>query len=100
MTQPKPLAWPSESICLRTATLDFQHIARSVYMRTCRSSFDYPGFCVLNVGLDLDSVAFRQLMVDLKIAMAVIHQAETGNTLHYDFVARFDRRTRHESRRR
>lgn len=53
-------------------------------------SFDAPGFCVLNVGQGIDSVAFRRLMVDLKREMAAVHEEATGSTLAYLSAARFD----------
>lgn len=48
---------------------------------------------MLNVGRTISSVAFRQLMVDLKNAMTAIHEAATGNTLVYLSAARFDQQT-------
>lgn len=65
-------------------------IAADLYDRTCRTTFDAPGFCVLNVGDSIDSVAFRQLMVDLKQAMAAVHESKTQSTLVYLSAARFD----------
>ncbi len=75
---------------MRPSTVDVQAIAADIYARTCRTDFDAPGFCAVNVGDSLDSVAFRQLMVDLKRAMAAIHESRTGNTLIYLSAARFD----------
>jgi len=85
-----PTAWPRSAICLRPSSLDVRSIAAEIYRRTCRVDFDEPGFCVLNVGDEIDSVAFRQLMVDLKRAMAAIHESTTGKTLAYRSAARFD----------
>ena len=93
MNEAKTIDWPNDSICLRPAKIDIESVARSVYMRTCRTSFDQPGFCVLNAGNELDSSAFRQLMIDLKDAMSLIHQTETGRTLHYLSATRFDQQT-------
>lgn len=84
------LTWPRESICMRPSSLDVQTIAADIYDRTCRTDFDAPGFCVVNAGNSIGSVAFRQLMVDLKRAMAAIHEATTRNTLIYLSAARFD----------
>jgi len=86
----EPLNWPRESICLHPASLDVASAAAELYRRTCRVGFDEPGFCVLNAGQDMDSVAFRQLMVDLKCAMAAIHESTTGKTLAYLSAGRFD----------
>ncbi len=82
--------WPRASICLRPVSCDVRSIAADIYRRTCRVNFDEPGFCVLSVGHEIDSVAFRQLMVDLKREMAAIHESTTGNTLAYRSAARFD----------
>ena len=86
----EPKTWPRSSICLRPVSLDVRSIAAEIYRRTCRVNFDAPGFCVLNVGHEIDSVAFRQLMVDLKREMAAIHESTTGRTLAYRSAARFD----------
>lgn len=75
---------------MRPSSIDVESIAQAIHERTCRVNFDQPGFCVVNVGDSIDSVSFRQLMVDLKCEMANIHQAETGNTLIYLSAARFD----------
>lgn len=84
------LSWPTDTICLRSMSIDVSRVARLIYSRTCRMNFSAPGFCVLNTGRDLNSNAFRQLMVDLKRAMATIHESVTGNTLVYLSAARFD----------
>lgn len=86
----EPFNWPPESNCLHHASLDVASAAAELYRRTCRVGFDEPGFCVLNAGQDMDSVAFRQLMVDLKFAMAAIHESKTGNTLACLSAGRFD----------
>ncbi|MCL7743556.1 hypothetical protein LV476_01145 [Guyparkeria hydrothermalis] len=86
----EPRTWPRSSICMRSVSLDVRSIAAEIYRRTCRVNFDEPGFCVVNVGHEVDSVAFRQLMVDLKREMAAIHESATGNTLAYRSAARFD----------
>jgi hypothetical protein len=45
---------------------------------------------VVNVGASITSVAFRQLMVDIKREMATIHQVRCDETLIYLSAARFD----------
>ncbi len=86
----EPFNWPRESICLHPASLDVASAAAEIYRRTCRVGFDEPGFCVLNAGQDMDSVAFRQLMVELKRAMAAMHESTTGQTLACLSAGRFD----------
>ncbi len=55
--------------------------------------FSEPGFCLVDAGRSLDSVSFRRLMVDLKQAMARIHESVRGPTLSYLSAARFDQQT-------
>jgi len=55
MNAAAPLGKP-DSICLQPPTLDVKRIALDVYNRTCRTNFDEPGFCVVNVGNSIDSV--------------------------------------------
>ncbi len=84
------ILWPTHSICIRPLSLKVPSIAANLYDRTCRTGFDAPGFCMVNVGQSIDSVAFRQLMVDLKQAMSAIHEYKTGHTLIYLSATRFD----------
>ncbi|MDI5920108.1 hypothetical protein QLQ86_04815 [Halomonas sp. LR5S13] len=85
-----PLTWSRDAICLRPSSWVLRSIADDIYRRTCRVNFDRPGFCVLPLGRDIDSVDLRQVMVDLKREMAAIHESTTGNTLAYLSAARFD----------
>ncbi|MEQ6918174.1 hypothetical protein [Halomonas aquatica] len=85
-----PLTWSRDEICLCPASRDPRSIAADLYRRTCRINFDEPGFCVLDLGRNIDSFAFRQVMVDLKREMAAIHESTTGNSLAYLSAARFD----------
>src|SRR5690606_40362658 len=87
------LSWPHPSICLQQANVDLATLAARVYERTCRTNFDAPGFCVINIGHEIGSVAFRHLMVELKRAMAAIHEVVSGRTLVYLSAARFDQQT-------
>jgi hypothetical protein len=89
----EPLAWPPEAICLRPQSVDVDLLAVDLYDRTCRTDFDAPGFCLLNAGRSIDSIACRQLMVDLKRTMSAIHESATGNTLIYLSAARFDQQS-------
>lgn len=84
------LTWPDEAVCIRPTTLDVPTIAEGIYDRTCRTDFDAPGFCVVNVGTAIGSVEFRRLMVDLVRAMAGLHESRTGATLQYVSAGRFD----------
>jgi len=84
------MKWSADSLCLHPSTLDARAIASDVYERTCRTNFDAPGFCLVNVGPALKSVAFRQLMVDIKSEMSAIHSSRTDEALVYLSAARFD----------
>ncbi len=84
------LAWSSDRICLQSRTANAVALAEELYARTCRTNFDAPGFCLLNVGNSIDSIAFRRLMVDLKSRMCAIHEARMGKSLVYLSAARFD----------
>jgi len=82
--------WALDTICLTPSTLDAPAIAADTYVRTCRTGFDAPGFCLVNLPNIIDPTAFRQFMVDLKTAMATIHEIKTQNTLIYLSAARFN----------
>lgn len=82
--------WPRDAICSEPAPLDVRAIAAGIYHKACRTDFDAPGFCVVNVGRSIDSVAFRRLMVEVKGEMARIHESNTSHTLVYQSAGRFD----------
>ncbi|MEL6107166.1 MAG: hypothetical protein AAFU85_14080 [Planctomycetota bacterium] len=83
------ISWKQNRICLRAARLDAS-LAVEVYDRTCRTDFHEPGFCVVNLGSELDSHSFRRSMVDLKGEMARRHESATGKTLAFVWASRFD----------
>ena len=87
---PERQQWPCDAYCLQETQLNVASVAAEVYRLTCRVDFDVPGFCLLDLGHELESGAFRRLMVDLKREMALIHQSKTGNTLIYLSASRFD----------
>lgn len=84
------LSWPADVTCMRVSPLGIRHVATEVYTRTCRTGFDQPGFVLLNVGDSINSIEFRQLMVDLKDSMASLHEDKANKTLSYLSAARFD----------
>lgn len=67
-----------------------RQLAEDIYGRTCRTNFDLPGFCLLNLGHAISSTEFRQLMVDLKNEMSSIHQRLWNEVLVFVSAARFD----------
>jgi len=81
--------WTADQVCLQMPS-STQVLAAALYERTCRTGFDAPGFATVNLGKNLTSSEFRNLMVELKAAMATIHESATGQSLHYQSVARFD----------
>ena len=84
------MTWSLDSICMRAQKPNAAAIAAEIYERTCRTNFDAPGFCVVNVGETIGSVAFRQLMTDVKLEMASIHMTRANQSLIYISAARFD----------
>lgn len=82
--------WSPELVCLQLPALDVHAIARFAYDRTCRTNFESPGFCLVDLGNVIGSIAFRQLMVDLKCEMANIHEQQTKQSLIYISATRFD----------
>ena len=92
MTTSAP-TWSNDLILLLPDLLDTAQIAAELYQRVCRTDFTMPGFCVINFGTSISSISFRQLMVDIKREMALIHEQLTGNTLIYISAGRFDQQT-------
>lgn len=82
--------WSSESICLQFNESDLPAMAKAIYQKTCRIDFSQPGFCVVNLGSEMDSKTFRRWMVQLKDQMSLIHQERSGSGLAYLSAARFD----------
>ena len=82
--------WSSDVVCLYPREGEAKAIASEIYQRTCRVDFLSPGFCTVDLGETIESQTFRQLMVDVKNAMALLHREAYGNTLNYLSAARFD----------
>jgi hypothetical protein len=78
------------SAALHADLSDCRAAAAEAYRLTCRTGFNAPGFCVINLGRDIDSVAFRRFMLSLKSGMAAIHEARTGQSLTWLSAQRFD----------
>ncbi|MEO1526056.1 MAG: hypothetical protein AAFX06_11510 [Planctomycetota bacterium] len=87
------IEWEQRDLCLQTTVDGFASVAGDVYDRTCRADFSQPGFCVLKLGTNLYSHEFRQIMVELKSAMAKLHEAAAGKTLSVIAASRFDQQT-------
>ncbi len=90
MHQQNAISRDTDAVCLRPKTLEAGAIAADIYGTTCRTGFEMPGFCVVNVGASMDSVQFRRLMVEIKREMAAIHASQKKQTLIYLSAGRFD----------
>lgn len=88
-----PQTWSAVDPCLSTSRLQSDSLASDVYEMVCRTDFSKPGFCLVKVIDCPDSMAFRQAMVDLKVALGEIHTSKTGESLIYLSAARFDQQT-------
>src|SRR2546425_5811636 len=65
-------------------------LAASVYDRVCRTNFNSPGFCLIDLGANTSSQWLRRLMVALKRQMDCIHRSRAGRALVFLSVGRFD----------
>jgi hypothetical protein len=65
-------------------------LARTVYERFCRTDFDNPGFCLIDLGRNITSSALRQWMVALKQQLQRIHRERAERDLIFLSAARFD----------
>lgn len=82
--------WPLEKVTFDVSPADPESIANAIYDTTCRTGFQSPGFCVINLGKDLDSQGFRKLMIDTKEALSQQHVLRTGKSLVFVTASRFD----------
>lgn len=78
------------TFCLETEGSQLLKLSEDLYRKVCRTGFDQPGFCSIILHQMIDSVAFRQLMVDLKESLSEIHLRKWGKGLGYLSAARFD----------
>jgi len=65
-------------------------IAQQVFARVWRFNFDAPGFCVLDLGPDIDSHGLRVAMLSLKQELSSLNQNRTGLRFACRSVGRFD----------
>lgn len=85
--------WPSETTCFTASSIDITGIATSIFQRVCRTGFDQPGFCVVNLGDDIDSRTLRHIMIEVQHELAILHEKKTGQSLVYLSAGRFDQQT-------
>jgi hypothetical protein len=86
----EPLGWSTDSICLHLDTFTVGPVAEAIYKLTCRTDFSAPGFAVVTVGGSVRARSFRQLMIDLKEALALVHASRASGTLVFHSLLRFD----------
>lgn len=67
--------------------------ANRVYQLVCRTDFDAPGFCLIDLGADCGSVELRRFMVAFKGELADIHRRQSSRDLVYISASRFDQQT-------
>jgi hypothetical protein len=85
-------AWLPTDFCLGpiAARTNLRVLATVVYDRVCRTNFDAPGFCLVDVGATVSSETLRRLMVALVDEMRQIHEQKAGRDLVAISAARFD----------
>jgi hypothetical protein len=86
--------WAADDYCL-TALLGpadsrVSELATAVYARACRTNFEMPGFCLVDLGPDATSVSLRQVMIGLKGEFQRIHRANAARDLVWLSAGRFD----------
>jgi hypothetical protein len=64
--------------------------AEAVFDRVWRFDFEWPGFCLLDFGADVDSHALRAFMVELKERLADVCLRRTGQRFICRSAGRFD----------
>ncbi len=84
------LGWESSLLCLNAQDLDAAQVADAVYARVCRTDFDAPGCCLINLGSRVTSQDGRQFMVHLTASLSEVHHARAGDSLSVLSAARFD----------
>ena len=67
-----------------------QTVAERAYDHTWRFDFTAPGFCLLDIGANVDSHILRAWMVRLKLLLSDIARHRTGRLFLFRSLARFD----------
>lgn len=84
-------SWTPAEICLFTSErIPDEALAETVYDRVCRTTFDEPGFCLIELGQDATSQSLRAFMVALKERLSHIHRTRRARDLVFRSLARFD----------
>lgn len=85
-------AWEPPSFCTTASPTGegLAGLAEEVYERVCRTDFDAPGFCLVDLGREASSQQLRRFMISLRTEMRAIHQARMHRDLAILSAARFD----------
>lgn len=62
----------------------------TVHRKVCRTTFDQPGFCLIDLGREISSARQRATMVELMRALSTLERDSTGRRLAYQSATRFD----------
>ena len=65
-------------------------IAATVYQLVCRTDFNAPGFALLDLGPQCDSITLRTRMVELKDFLSEQHQRQLGQPIVAVWMGRFN----------
>src|SRR5262245_5803754 len=86
--------WAPGDYCLTAlpgpADSHLSELATAVYARACRTDFEMPGFCLVDLGPDATSASLRQVMIGLKGALQRLHRANAARDLVWLSAGRFD----------
>lgn len=89
-----PSSWSSADFCMAGSAGEAgQHLsdlAEVVDGRVCRTGFDSPGFCLVDLGATASSQSLRRLMIGLKKRLQAIHRSRAGRDLVLLSAGRFD----------
>jgi hypothetical protein len=65
-------------------------VAQIVYDLVCRKDFGSPGFALLDLGADCDSMTLRACMLELKDSLSDLHQRQLGEHIVAVWLGRFN----------
>lgn len=89
--------WRSSDFCLQLPQQQHSSITRqfaeTVHSKVCRTNFEAPGFCLIDLGPACSSEALRRSMVDLKTHLSEIESSLHGRRLIHVSFGRFDQQT-------
>lgn len=88
---PHPTRWqPSDYRVEQPAASLDRTLVETIHRLVCRTTFDQPGFCLLDLGRHTSALRQRALMVELMRELAEIERTSTGRRLAYQSATRFD----------